>query len=102
MFSNHYLLTLSRPRGVERVRGSIPTNYTITDDDIKGVLPTGKTIASEIEAGRLFMIDNSIMEGIPCGQHPIVKVCNKLVSKDELIYLDAKLYLLSAPTTTLQ
>ena len=39
-----------------------------------GVLPTGRTIASEIAAGRLFMIDNSIIEGIQCGQHPIIKV----------------------------
>ena len=52
----------------------IPSGYNITDADIHGVLPFGKTISSEIKAGRLFMIDCSIIDGIPCGEHPITKV----------------------------
>ena len=65
---------LCRPRGVERVRESIPSYYSICDEDVKGLLPAGKSLSSEIEAGRLFMVDNSIMDGISCGQHPILKV----------------------------
>jgi len=56
--------------GVEKVFDALPSAYTITDADIEGILPAGKTISSEIVAGRLFMVDNSIMDGIPCGKHP--------------------------------
>ena len=62
---------------MKRLTGEgIPPAYTITDADIHGLLPYGKTISSEIEAGRLFIIDVSIMDGIICGNHPISKVCN--------------------------
>ena len=62
----------------------IPPVYNITDADIHGLLPHGKTISSEIEAGRLFIIDCSIMDGIPCGKHPVTEVstiCNHIVSQ---------------------
>ena len=61
--------------GVKRLKKEgIPPRYTITDADIAGLLPTGETISSQIEAGRLFIIDGSILDGIPCGFHPQTKV----------------------------
>ena len=50
-----------RPRGIERVNGQLPVNFPVTDAMIKGLLPSGKSLASEIAAKRVFMIDNSIM-----------------------------------------
>ena len=53
-----------RPRGVYRVEGSLPLNCHITDDTINGLLPAGSSIASEIEAKRLFLVDSSLMSEI--------------------------------------
>jgi len=61
------------PFGLKRLTGPIPSNYNITDEDIKDLLPPGKTIRSEIEAGRLFVSDNSVIEGLFCGLHPVTK-----------------------------
>ena len=60
----------------------IPSGYNITDADIHGLLPHGETISSQIEAGRLFMMENAIMDGVPCGIHPVTKVwtiCNHVM-----------------------
>lgn len=62
-----------RPRGVFKVRDGIPSNYSITDADLVGVMPEGKTIDSEIKAGRLFIVDNSVMEGVPTSADVMVK-----------------------------
>ena len=50
-----------RPRGVKRVDTKLPEGFHVTDNDIVGLLPTGKTIKSEIKRGRIFIVDNSIM-----------------------------------------
>merc|ERR1719402_725506 len=57
----------TRPFGVVKVRDGIPSNYTITDADLQGVLTDGKTIESEIKEGRLFMVDNSRMVDYAAG-----------------------------------
>jgi len=52
---------LFRPRGIERVFKNLPDSFHVTDSDIAGLLPNGSTIQTEIEKGRIFIVDNSIM-----------------------------------------
>jgi arachidonate 5-lipoxygenase len=50
--------------GLERVVGSLPSAYSITEDDVKGLLPEGKTLSSEIAAGTIYMVNNEIMKDL--------------------------------------
>ena len=50
-----------RPRGVQKVDKKLPEGFHVTDKDIAGLLPNGKTIESEIKNGRIFIVDNSVM-----------------------------------------
>ena len=61
MIMIRFLQIYFRPRGIERVNGQLPDNFPVTDAMIKGLLPSGKSLASEIAAKRVFLIDDSIM-----------------------------------------
>ena len=50
-----------RPRGIYRVEEMLPPGCKVTNEDIQGLLPSGKTIESEIAAKRVFVIDTSIL-----------------------------------------
>ena len=63
--------------GIQKVYNGIPVEYSITEADIIGILPIGKTLQTEIVRGRLFMINNSVMNGIPCSPHPTEKVSSR-------------------------
>ena len=67
-------LNACRGFGVERVNGKIPEAYYIEDSDIPDDI-MDVTISQAIAAGRLFMVDLSIMEGIPSSKSPQSNVC---------------------------
>ncbi|CAG5091296.1 Oidioi.mRNA.OKI2018_I69.PAR.g12956.t1.cds [Oikopleura dioica] len=56
------------PRGVEKVFESLPDYYNIPTADLEKCLPEGVTFESAVADGRIYMVDNSILEGIPCMQ----------------------------------
>ena len=53
-----------RPTGVQRVFKSLPKYYSITTADLEKCLPSGVTYQNALLDGRIFMVDNSILEGI--------------------------------------
>ena len=57
---------ISRPNGVEKVLGNLPDNYDIPTADLEKCLPEGVTFESALHDGRIFMVNNSILEDIPC------------------------------------
>ena len=68
-------LNVCRGFGVQRVNRKIPKAYYITDADIPDGLLRDQTISQAIAAGRLFMVDLSILEGIPSSKTPFSNVC---------------------------
>ncbi|CBY10063.1 unnamed protein product [Oikopleura dioica] len=52
-----------RPTGVQRVFKDLPKYYSIEKSDIEKSLPSGVTYESAVIDGRIFMVDNSILEG---------------------------------------
>merc|ERR1712048_50932 len=77
----------TRPWGVQRVETALPEYYSVTEEDVAGVLPEGKTLASEIEAKRLFMVDNSILD-------PYVDRCGKSLLTKKPFYVTSPLLVL--------
>ncbi len=51
------------PHQIELCR-KIPDGFHVTDADVAGVLPAGRTLASEIAAERLFVADYGILAGL--------------------------------------
>ena len=49
----------------------IPSKFGVTDATVKGLLPPGRTLQEELDAGHIFILDYAIVEGIPCpeGRH---------------------------------
>ncbi|XP_064593973.1 polyunsaturated fatty acid lipoxygenase ALOX8-like [Zonotrichia leucophrys gambelii] len=45
----------------------LPPNFPVTGDTVAPSLGTGTTLAQEMEAGRLFLADYSMLEGLPTG-----------------------------------
>ena len=52
-----------RTTGVQRVFKDLPKYYSIEKSDIEKSLPSGVTYESAVIDGRIFMVDNSILEG---------------------------------------
>lgn len=44
---------------------ALPDNFSLTDDLVAGLLPPGETIRSLIDGGRLYIVNQRILEGYP-------------------------------------
>ncbi|QDZ20236.1 lipoxygenase [Chloropicon primus] len=44
----------------------IPENFKVNDVVLEGLLPAGKTLRQELDAGHIFIIDYKVLEDIPC------------------------------------
>ena len=52
------------PLSIELVR-SMPENFPVTDELLRGVLPDKVTLRSLIDQGRLYLTDHRLMNGVP-------------------------------------
>ncbi|ABO97194.1 predicted protein [Ostreococcus lucimarinus CCE9901] len=57
----------THPNQVRKV-SQIPAKFRVTEEHVRGVLPPGKTLESELAAGHIFMVDYEILEDIKRGQ----------------------------------
>jgi arachidonate 5-lipoxygenase len=56
----------THPNQIRKI-ASIPAKFHVSEADVRGVLPRGKTLASELAAGHIFMVDYEILDGIKRG-----------------------------------
>lgn len=52
------------PMLLERCRG-VPRHFNVTQEHVAPLLPEGATLAGEVRAGRVFLMDYAILEGLP-------------------------------------
>ena len=48
---------------MQRVFKDLPKNFSIEPSDLEKCLPSGVTYENAVVDGRIFMVDNSILEG---------------------------------------
>jgi len=61
----------------------IPAKFRVTEADTRDVLPQGRTLASELAAGHIFMVDYEILEDIKRGEGYCVENSMALFFADE-------------------
>ena len=52
------------------MKDALPSAYSITDADVAGLLPTGKTLSGEISDGNIYMVNCELLKDIKCGKNP--------------------------------
>lgn len=52
------------PWFIEKI-AALPANFPVTDATLQGVLPAGVTLKQLLDAGRIFLTDQSALDGIP-------------------------------------
>lgn len=57
----------THPNQIRKI-SRIPDKFRVSEADVSGVLPEGRTLASELAAGHIFMVDYEILEGIKRGE----------------------------------
>jgi len=62
------MLNGPNPIEVRRVK-ELPSNFPVTDKILEGLLQRGLTLAQEIEAGNMFIINHEFLVGIHCGKY---------------------------------
>lgn len=82
----------------------LPTNFPVTDDDIKGLLRRGLSLQQEIEAGNIYIIDHVILEEISCGKYqdkqlslPVPMCMLYLLPNDQLVPIAIQLGQMPGP-----
>lgn len=61
----------------------LPSKFKVTEADVAGILPHGRTLQGELAAGHIFMVDFKILEGIKRGQGYFVENSMGLFFADE-------------------
>ena len=72
----------THPNQIRKI-SQIPAKFRVTEADVSGVLPTGRTLASELAAGHIFMVDYEILEDIKRGEGYFVESSMALFFADE-------------------
>ena len=72
----------THPNQIRKI-SRIPAKFRVTEADVSGVLPKGRTLASELAAGHIFMVDYEILEGIKRGKGYCVENSMALFFADE-------------------
>ena len=55
----------TNPLVIERCT-SLPWNFAVTEDDVAGLLPEGRTLASELDQGRLYLCNFELLHDAHC------------------------------------
>ncbi|KAJ0061499.1 hypothetical protein NL108_005471, partial [Boleophthalmus pectinirostris] len=55
------------PLALKRVR-TLPQNLSVTCDMLRPFLPAGSSLQQELQSGRLYLLDYSVLEGVPANQ----------------------------------
>jgi|GEM_PF-231989 len=71
------------PTLIERCR-ALPPNFPVNEWDVAGLLPEGTTLEAQIEAGRVYMTDYRILEGLKTGdvRYQVAPICLFHVEED--------------------
>jgi arachidonate 5-lipoxygenase len=57
------------PLMIERVTEELPEKFKVTNEHLDGLLQRGLSLAQEIAAGNMFLIDYEILDGINTGTY---------------------------------
>ncbi|KAF3697442.1 Arachidonate 5-lipoxygenase [Channa argus] len=63
-FFGYQCLNGSNPRMIKKCK-KLPENFPVTPDMVQSSMRTGTNLGKELKAGNIYLIDYSIMEGIP-------------------------------------
>ena len=61
----------------------LPSKFKVTEADVAGVLPAGRSLQGELAAGHIYMVDFKILEGIKRGENYFVENSMGLFFADE-------------------